>query len=489
MKLDASVINDKSPIAVATPFPPDNSRSVYAKPDAGTHEATRKILGDGFELTGIKNQPEDGKKQSLKKLAGEFDEACNGGFFGLGIETDKAKKILKELNADEFVEFDQIFATEFGAKHASPGERWGVQRQLESERSEIWSWNKIQDRDYRLLNNLIETKKNEVPTEFRIDGQKLLKTGGELHVGELTNVRLANGREYGVYMPKNADSRAVVIVGLKGAGIGETKNTLAEENGITQYAENYGTIVVLPQSKPRQFKMAMGMSVTGTTWNVPGYTNLPVEGAENYDDRAYLNDVLSDLGRRAVTSTKIGLLGHSDGARFAQIYAAQQTDRVAAVLAIHGTTMAGDPAPASGTPIKIIHALGDTMLPWNGGLGRVSAKVNAALSLGTNLAKSTPYKQPEIWRAANHCSDNPEVAQTADATTMSYRNCQGGEVIVELKRNGNHSIDDRLNDAAANELWDSYTGKSAGSEIGDGMRWLKAHVIDSSTTRRMVKAP
>lgn len=488
MKLDASVIHEKSSIPAVSHIQPDNSRD-YVKTKDSSHDTTNKILGDGFELTGIQTQPKEfGTKQALKELAVEFNEACNGGFLGLGIETDKAKKILKELNADEFVEFDQIFATEFGAKYAAPGERWGVQRQLESEHSELWSWNKIQDRDYRLLKNLVETKKNEVPTEFRVNGQELLKPGSELHVGEITNVHLPNGREYGVYIPKNADSRAVVIVGLKGAGIGETKNTLAEENGITQYAENFGTIVVLPQSKPRQFKMAMGMSVTGTTWNVPGYTNLPVEGAENYDDRAYLNDVLSDLSKRALTSKRVGLLGHSDGARFAQIYAAQQSDKVAAVLAIHGTTMAGDPAPVSGTPIKIVHALGDTMLPWSGGMGRVSARVNAALSLGTNLAKSTPYLQPEIWRAANHCSDKPEVAQNAESTTLSYRHCQSGEVIVELKRNGNHSIDDRLNDAAPNELWDSYTGNSSGSDIGDGMRWLKSHVIDSSK-QLMVKAP
>jgi poly(3-hydroxybutyrate) depolymerase len=471
---DISAIPEKAPDKpVLHPISVDSGRQIAKENRSNNPDTARRFLGDGFEITdGQSDGMEQVRKQNLEQLAADFDKACNSGVFGLGIDADRAKRILKDLNADEFMEFDQIFATRFGARFAAPGEKWDVRRQLQSEHSEPWSWSRIQERDYRLMQNLVEAKVNEVPGQFRIDGRQLVKPGGGLSVGSITNLELPGGREYGVYVPKNADARAVVIVGLNGAGIGATKNTLAEENGILQYAENLGTIVVLPQSKPRQLQLSMGMSLTASTWNVPGYTNFPVENSTAYDDRNYLSDVISDLEKRSRTSKTVGLLGHSDGARFAQIYAARETDRVAAVVAIHGTTMAGDPA------------LGDNMLPWNGGMGPVSVKVNAALSLGTNLAKSTPYLQPELWRAANHCSKNYDVQQNGDVTVMRYQNCLDGDVIVELNRSGNHSINDRLNDAPANELWDSYTRASNGNDVGEGMRWLKTQVLKSSNAAK-----
>lgn len=455
----------------------------FAGETTAAHSA-QKVVENGFQLVSpdagtdppnlLDTIPVDEKK--IRELARVFDWACNGGITGLGIDTQIAKQAIKGLSPDEFERFNDVFSDRYGSRYARHGEKWDVAKQLDYEKNEIWSWSHISNRDYEFLKSSIAEKKNEVPLRFRASGESLLKPGSTLSVGLINRVKLNDGRYYGVYIPKNADSRAPVIVAIKGAELGDSSDIINEESGLSQYAEALGTIVVFPHSKARSFELSGLSSITASTWNVPGFSNFPKEQVDDDDDRVYLDNVLDDLNERCWTNGRVGLLGHSDGARFAQIYAGSRPERVAALVALNGTTMEGDPAPAAGVPIKIVHGLKDEMLPWYGGMGAVSARVNAALSRGTNLDRSVPFKQPEIWRNANHCGGGFQILESDERTTIVYQNCRRGDVVVELKKHGNHSIDDKLNDAKPS-FWSANSFNRNGRDAGGNARWLKEFVV------------
>lgn len=451
------------------------------------------VLGHGFGLTGDDNSSiasdtrvTDTKPSSSERpvdvnhmlmLARRFDEDCNGGT-GLGVYADDVKRIIKNLSPQEFEIFNQLFTSEYGTEYAENGAKWDVLKQLDSEKEEIWSTFHISDRDYDFLKNSIAQKVNEVPTQFRTAGEALLKPGVKMAIGQLNVIPMKDNREYAVYIPKNADSRAPVIVALQGADI-LGNDVMANETGLTQYAESMGTIVVFPTPKRREFGVVSDWGkMNGNTWNVPGYTNLPGDGTARHDDRKYLDHVLNDLRTRTRMSDKVGLLGFSDGARTAQIYAGSRGDKIAAVVSLSGTTMDGDPSFMRGMPVKIIHGLRDQVLPWNGGKGNMTEMLDSILTKGTNLDRSHPIKQIDMWYQANRCVGAPNIEKSGKFTYISYTNCKGGDILVELNRDGAHAINDKLNDG--NPLVQDAIGTNPDTTLTDvrnSARWLKEHIV------------
>ncbi|MBZ0189175.1 MAG: dienelactone hydrolase family protein, partial [Candidatus Obscuribacterales bacterium] len=280
----------------------------------------------------------------------------------------------------------------------------------------------------------------------------LLKPGSELKVGETNQVNLADGRSYSVYIPRNADSRAPVIVAMHGAGAGDGKGVMEGESGLTIDAERIGAIVVFPTPKVQKFDSKMG-GVDGVAWSVPGRTDLSsqVDAHDNeIDDRVYLDNVLDDLASKATTADKVGLFGFSDGARFAQAYASDRPERVAGVVSMHGTWMEGDKPPADGIPIMIVHGDHDNTLPYSGGLGSMSGKMDWLL--GTNLANSRPDMQKDVWSKANQCSGETQVTDTADLKTTNYENCTV-PVTEYIVKGANHAMHDYKNNGSRLIQW------------------------------------
>lgn len=418
--------------------------------------------------------------KDMARLAKQFDWACNGGITGVGQDAGMIKNIIKGLNEDEFKAFNDIFTKEYGSKYAGKGETWDVMKQLEYEKSHWWP-NNLSDRDFDFLKNSIELKKNEVPEQYRVSGWGLLKPGSEITPGKINNLKTADGTEYGVIVPKNADSRTPVIMAMHGAGLGDGKGVMADESGLQQYAEKLGAIVVLAYPKPQNFETLFGMTTAqGVGWNVPGRTDLPKEETDAYDDRKRMDNVRADLANRVKLEDRpVGIVGFSDGGRMGQVYAADRPGAVAGVVSLHGTWMKGDAEPTAGTPIRIVHSRGDQTLKWTGGPGSTGDLMDGSLTKGTNLDKSEPWRQPEVWAKANQCGDGePTITQQGNTTISSYGNCKAGEVTVVMKDDKhNHALDDKLNDGSPTIQYWLGAPDLKDNDMLDSARWLKEQIL------------
>ena len=378
--------------------------------------------------------------------AGKINEALHVPFFSLRFFPDGDKVFGEMLNMTpaQFKATEADFNKNFAAgdkPYFSGDKTWTLQddinRQLSSGSADQ-------------LSRLMESKShNDVPLAHRVDGQELLKPDSPLKVGEMNAVTLPNGRRYDVYIPKNADNRAPVMVAMHGAAGGDSVGLMATESGLTADAERTGQTVVFAYPEARKFAVGY-LSVPGVAWNAPGRENLPTV-PDRTDDIKYMDNVLKDLGAKTQTSKQVGMFGFSDGGRFAQVYAAERPEKVSAVVSEDGTWMKKDAVPTVGKPIMIVHGTADQTLPYSGGMGSVSRKMDGLL--GTNLQDSAPSMQASVWKAADQC-DGPFRAETrGEVTRRDYMGCKVGEVKEFILQGGEHGINDYKNNGSHIMQW------------------------------------
>jgi poly(3-hydroxybutyrate) depolymerase len=402
----------------------------------------------------------------LEKSVDAIEDACNGGLTGIGTDESKLWNTLTNLNQKEFEQVNERFAAKYGAKYAMNGEKWDIHSELKDELNPL---------DLQRFERMIADKKvNEVPEQFRTDGQSLLKEGGGLKVAEMNTVNLPDGRSYDVYVPRNADSRAPVMIAMFGAAAGDAKGAMAAETGLQIEAEKTGSIIVFPNAKLREFKGAMG---SGVAWNVPGHQNLTNDVDNSYDDRNYLDNVVADLGQRSKIAEKVGLMGFSDGARFAQVYAADRADKVAGVVSMSGTWIEGESKPKEAVPMMIVHGDRDKTLPYDGGTGIMTKGI--AKMMDTNLEKSQPFMQSKVWSEA--AGGDGTITLRVDHETFEERNysAKNGEVKEYIVKAAGHAIHDYKNNGwrgvqlilGQPQLNHDFVTKGAG--------FLKAHIVRS----------
>ncbi len=382
-----------------------------------------------------------------RAAAAEIYDALNPAVFSFrtGPDADRVFQAVLNMTPEQYQSVDRAFTEQFGddaRPWLSSDTSWSIADDIEAK---LWA----NESDPLMM--LVESKQhNEVPEEHRINGEQLLSQGSDLKVGEINAITLEDGRRYDVYIPQNADDRAPVIVAMHGASAGDSIGLMAQETGLTADAERTGAIVVFAYPKPREFDTGL-FNVTGVAWNAPDRMNLPSSVDNQTNDYDYLDNVLDDLSTRTMTSDKVGLFGFSDGGRFAQVYAADRPDRVAAIVSQSGTWMNGEEEPTVGIPVMIVHGDSDATLPYEGGMGSVSGKMD--WFLGTNLDNSAPYMQAQVWQTADQCQ-GPVIEETqGNITERTYSGCETGEVIEYLIAGGEHAINDYRNDGDRTAQW------------------------------------
>ncbi|MBP9093946.1 dienelactone hydrolase family protein [bacterium] len=439
--------------------------------DASSQSASTKEAPASSQATAI-------SKFDAVAAAKDLNDALNPAFFSmrLGPNGDRVFNKLLNMTPDQFKAVDKEFTKSFG-ESAKPwfsgGGAWSLEDNIKAN---------LSSSDSDRLSKLIESKKhNDVPAEHRVTGEQLLKPGSNLKVGEINPVTLSDGRRYDVYVPQNADNRAPVIVAMHGAAAGDSIGLMAQESGLTADAERTGAIVVFAYPKPREFDAGVG-NVTGVAWNVPDRTNLPKAVDKDTDDRKYLDSVIDDLKTKSQTAEKVGLFGFSDGGRFAQIYAADRPDRVAAVVSHNGTWMNGEQAPTNGKPVMIVHGDADKTLPYEGGMGSVSKKMDWLL--GTNLEQSAPHMQAKIWKEADHCQGPVEEVKRGDITERTYTGCTVGEVKEYIVKGGEHALNDYKNDGVRFAQWLLGSADRRQAFSTEGAKFLTRHIVSDLSMKR-----
>lgn len=426
-----------------------------------------------------------GQIQSLKNeksgfdangLADKVNDALHPPFFSTRFsDSDAALKMVMNLSPDDYAAFDKAYSQKFGAgrKGSAEGKPWGLTDDVKA---------KSGDDDYDRFSRLAESKThNDVPESERVNGMQLLKAHSELKVGETNVVNMPDGRRYDVYVPKNADMRGPVIVAMHGAAAGDSAGIMEQESGLTAEAERIGAVVVFAYPKVRTFETPI-KNVDGVAWNAPDRKNLPSVRDYKTDDRVYLDNVLDDLGKKANVQKQVGLYGFSDGGRFAQVYAADRPDRVAAIVSADGTWMYGDKKPTVAKPIMIVHGTNDETLPYYGGKGSVSNWMDKLL--GTNLITSTPYMQAQVWRDANKCEGGYRSMMDKGIESRQYFGCAKAEVKEYIIKDGNHAINDYRNGGSRIVQWalGSPDRKLAFSQ--EGAAFLRKYIVPDLSAKR-----
>jgi poly(3-hydroxybutyrate) depolymerase len=437
---------------------------------ADTRPNTSAAYLSDFQIVGADDKASSmavlGTKPLSAKLEATVDaieEAANGGLTGAGTDEFSLWNAIAPLNKEEFAQVNERFAEKYGKAYASFGKKWDIREELIDELSK---------EDLSRFEKMIADKSvNDVPAQFRANGESLLKPDSNLVVGGMNRVTLADGRDYDVYIPRNADSRAPVMVAMPGAGLGDMKGVMAVETGLTIEAEKTGSIIVFANPKARVLDGSMGMA--SATWNMPGRTNIPSQLDTSFNDRDYLDNVLQDLSTRTQMAEKVGMIGFSDGARAAEVYAADRPDKVAGVVALSGTWMKGDAAPSKAMPTMIVHGDKDGILPYDGGFGSTSDKVVVA----TNLDRSQPNLQAKVWsQAAGGEGNIVERVVDGDVEKRTY-DAKGAPVVEYIIKGADHGVHDYKNNGS--RFWQWVLGKPEMKHdfVTKGAGFLKDHIV------------
>ncbi len=414
----------------------------------------------------------------MEEAAKQLNDAFNSSWYyapsrlfdskktGWGYDFNQAYKILENKTPEEIKAIDGIYARTYGPDLASNGERFGIKEQMQRSATES------EVARYDMLMN--DKRNNDVPEQFRISGDQLLKPGSKIKVGEVTDIKMGD-RHFEVYVPKNADSRAPVIIAMHGAAGGDGPGLPREEMGMVAAAERTGSIVLFGYPKVRSFDAGTVFNTiganTGAAWNVPGRINLPAEEDRSYSDIDYLDNIVKNVQTQVQTADRVGLAGFSDGGRLAQIYASERPDKVTGVYSSHSTWMEGEALPLVPVPIKVVLSKDDRTLPIDGGMGSVSNFMNKVVA--TNLALSRPRDIEKVWANTNECDDKPRVVIKPAVTVTDY-SCKGAPVVVNVYNTGQHAWDDHGN--RGNPLIQSVLHGSADRTRTlslDAQRWLK----------------
>lgn len=406
----------------------------------------------------------------LEAAVDKIDRAANRGMNNFGTDESALWDAIAPLNEKEFELVNERYAQKYGNDYGWFGKRWDVRSELIDELGKT---------DLARFDRMIADKRrNDVPEEFRASGESLLKEGSELTVGEMNRVKLADGRDYDVYVPRNADSRSPVIVAMGGAGLGDMKGVMATESGLPIEAERTGTIVVFANPKPRVLDGSYGKE--SSTWNVPGRKNMPAQIDSSYDDRDYLDDVLSDISKKTTAADKVGLIGFSDGARFAEVYAADRPERVAGIVAMSGTWMKGDKAPVKPVPIMIVHGDKDEILPYRGGAGDTSEEV----LIPTNLESSQPPLQALVWSEVGGGDARIVERSTEGNVERRVYNAGTNSVTEYMIKGADHGVHDYKNNG--DRLWQWILGQPDLQQdmVTKGTGFLKQYIVRNLSTKK-----
>lgn len=212
-------------------------------------------------------------------------------------------------------------------------------------------------------------------------------------------------RGYGLFVPtsydEDGDDELPLLIALH--GFGDSWENFALASGFTLVGEQANFIVAYPQGYLRQ-------------WNDGG------RGDHYEDDVQLLRDLIERIDRDyRVDHERIYLTGFSNGSTMTYYAACEAPDLFAGIAAVGGTMWQGtyDNCDEDTTlPVLMIQGTGDTVVPFNGGRGRMSIPDTVL-----------------TWAEHNAC--NTEDVPTFDErlfangyTIYFYEDCPDGNIVM-----------------------------------------------------------
>jgi polyhydroxybutyrate depolymerase len=170
------------------------------------------------------------------------------------------------------------------------------------------------------------------------------------------------------------------------------------------------------------------------------------------DDVTYLDAILDEIARKyRVDSTRVYVVGHSNGAFMAHRYACDRPDRVAAIVTLAGMQWKDVQNCAANSPVSVLHVHGrnDTSIQYEGG----------SLPRGTYPGA---VETVATWAAKNDCRgelvptgrrmDLDSTTAGEETTVDRYSGCHGVDVELWTIRDGRHLP--AFNESWAPSIWE-----------------------------------
>jgi polyhydroxybutyrate depolymerase len=232
-------------------------------------------------------------------------------------------------------------------------------------------------------------------------------------------------RSYLIHIPKNYDQAKArpLVVALHGAF--STAKEMEEWTGLSELADQEGFLVLYPN----------GITLFGWLqhWNAGHCCGRAMQNG--VDDLGFVSRVIDEVRERFnVDSSRIYMVGHSNGGMLVHLFAAQKPETLAAVVVIAGT-IGSRPSPSEPevriphargpVPIMAIHGREDDSVPYEGNRLRnngplyVSVKESMEFWLEANQNSSAP--QREVMMAGRVIKDTwkaPKIDQEVILLTL-----------------------------------------------------------------------
>jgi polyhydroxybutyrate depolymerase len=222
-------------------------------------------------------------------------------------------------------------------------------------------------------------------------------------------------RSYTLVVPTEAGAKRPLVLMLHGAG--GSGVLVGLQTGWTAKAEAEGFIAAYPDAMPVDPGQPASFRGNPRVWNEGRPRN-----RWRADDVAFLQALLDDVVQRApVDTSRIYLVGHSNGASMALTLASIVPERFAAVAVIAGDLWQ-DPE-ALPKPLPLLQLVGDSdpMHPIAGGW--------AQLPWGTALLRPPPRQVSERWATLLGCPPDPQRSEGSIFESDIWSPCRGGSEV------------------------------------------------------------
>lgn len=230
-------------------------------------------------------------------------------------------------------------------------------------------------------------------------------------------------RRYGVVDPTDGRAPVPLLIALHGGG--GNGRIMLESTGFDALAAREGFIVVVPEGSGRREGMG--------TWNGGGCCNYA--SREDIDDVGFIRAVIAEVKRTyRVDASRIYVAGLSNGGMLTHRVAMALSNEIAAAATVVAAQFGDEPRAAGPVPMLIMNGLEDSVVPFEGGISPMRLVARSQ----SKPFMPAPY-QAEYWVAADGCTGEPSVEETADYIRRAWTSCrEGSEVVFYAVKDADH---------------------------------------------------